>query len=72
MKQPLTEPEYSLEQPLEEMRHSIARSEHSNIDWDQVVVDLVVLSQALKRLLDISENIHTDMERLVRSLQEPE
>ncbi len=64
-----TEPEFILEKPLEEMHRFIARSNNSSTDWDQAWVDLVELSEQVNLLTDISVKIHTDMVRLVQSLQ---
>ncbi len=65
-------PEFILENPLERINHSTAQSNSLGIDWDQVVVDLVVLRKQVKQLSDISKRTHIDMARLVVSLQEQE
>ncbi len=64
-----TEPEYILED-LQEIRPMGNLRNYSNMDWQEVEAELVQLSAACIKLVDISRSIATDMAKLALSLQE--
>ncbi len=66
-----SEPEYILEDSLEIHPTGNLHS-CSDMDWHQVEAELVELSAACIRLVDISREIATDMAKLALSLQEQE
>ncbi len=70
MKQPSTEPEYLVENPLEKKLPSTVQLDLSNhVCMEQVVVDLEQLSKALGMHLGILEKILDSVHVLVRSVQ---
>ncbi len=65
-----TEPEYTLESPLERINHSTHQLRVTNSDsLDQVVVELELLSAAAKVSIDTLNEIRTRLVLLVVQLE---
>ncbi len=70
MKLPLMEPEYSLEERL--VRTNQLQEIGTGINYQQVKVDLVQLSQGLKLVMDMLDGITRQAQVLEQSLQDME
>ncbi len=70
MNQYSTEPEYSVEKPLERISPISVRSEDtSSKSWDQVVAELRLLSKELSISQDILGRIRESLEQLSQGLE---
>ncbi len=68
MSQSSREPEYILAESQE--KHLMENQPNlCDIDWDQLVVDLLALSRVLTMQEDTSENIRKELDMLVQQLE---